>query len=58
MAQSDFAKRGIDVSNVSLNLANMMKAKDESVKMLTTGIAGLFKKYKVSSLVSIITVDV
>ncbi len=52
MAQSDFANRGIDVSNVSLNLPNMMKAKADSVKALTTGIAGLFKKNKVSTLSS------
>ncbi len=47
MAQTDFAKRGIDVSGVSLNLGNMMKQKDDSVKALTTGIAQLFKKNKV-----------
>ena len=48
MAKDDFAKRGIDVSSVSLNLANMMKQKSDSVKALTGGIAMLFKKNKVS----------
>ena len=47
MAQSDFAKRGIDVSAVTLNLPNMMKQKEDSVKALTGGIALLFKKNKV-----------
>ncbi len=50
MAQTDFANRGIDVSGVSLNLDNMMKAKADSVKQLTTGIDGLFKKNKVHHL--------
>ena len=35
---------GIDVSSASLNLANMHKRKDKVVKMLTGGVAGLFKK--------------
>ena len=35
---------GIDVSGASLNLANMHKRKDKVVKMLTGGVAGLFKK--------------
>ena len=50
MAQTDFANRGIDVSDVTLNLDNMMKAKADSVKQLTTGIDGLFKKNKVRPL--------
>jgi len=40
----DTKNRGIDVSDVKLNLANMMKAKDTSVKGLTSGIEFLFKK--------------
>ena len=47
MALSDFAKRGIDCSGVSLNLPNMMKQKEDAVKQLTSGIAQLFKKNKV-----------
>ncbi|KZP26741.1 dihydrolipoyl dehydrogenase [Athelia psychrophila] len=43
----DLEKRGIDVSGVSLNLAQMLKAKDTSVAGLTQGIESLFKKNKV-----------
>lgn len=42
--QGALAEHGIDVSSASLNLANMHKRKDKVVKMLTTGVAGLFKK--------------
>ena len=47
MAQVDFAKRGIDVGSVSLNLPNMMKQKEDAVKQLTSGIGMLFKKNNV-----------
>lgn len=47
MAKHDFASRGIKVDNVELDLASMMKAKATSVRQLTSGIAGLFKKNKV-----------
>ncbi|CAG8498735.1 19087_t:CDS:10 [Rhizophagus irregularis] len=40
--------RGIDVSDVKLNLAAMMKAKEKAVTGLTRGIEGLFKKNKVT----------
>lgn len=50
MAQHDFASRGIKVSDVSLDLEALMKAKSTSVKQLTGGIAGLFKKNKVGKL--------
>lgn len=43
----DTKKRGIEVGDVKLNLAQMMKAKDESVNGLTKGIEFLFKKNKV-----------
>ncbi|KIM23875.1 hypothetical protein M408DRAFT_27473, partial [Serendipita vermifera MAFF 305830] len=43
----DIKSRGIDVDGVSLNLPNMLKAKDTSVTGLTKGVEGLFKKYKV-----------
>ena len=43
----DTKKRGIEVGDVKLNLAQMMKAKDESVGGLTKGIEFLFKKNKV-----------
>ena len=38
---------GPSVSGVELNLGNMMKAKDDSVGQLTTGVAALFKMNKV-----------
>ncbi|KAJ1930087.1 dihydrolipoamide dehydrogenase precursor [Tieghemiomyces parasiticus] len=43
-AQHDFKKRGIDVSDVKLNLGQMMKMKEEAVGGLTKGIEFLFKK--------------
>ena len=42
--QHDTKNRGSDVGEVKLNLANMMKAKDTSVKGLTQGVEYLFKK--------------
>ena len=48
MAQVDFAKRGIDIGSLSLNLPNMMKQKEEEVKQLTSGIGMLFNKNKVA----------
>ncbi|GAB7360896.1 hypothetical protein MBLNU230_g0882t1 [Neophaeotheca triangularis] len=43
----DTKNRGIDVGDVKLNLAQMMKAKDTSVSGLTKGIEFLFKKNNV-----------
>ena len=43
----DTANRGIEVSDVKLNLAKMMQAKDTSVNGLTKGIEFLFKKNNV-----------
>ncbi|KAH8831415.1 dihydrolipoamide dehydrogenase [Flagelloscypha sp. PMI_526] len=43
----DLEKRGIDVESVSLNLPNMLKAKDQAVDGLTKGIEFLFKQAKV-----------
>lgn len=44
----DTKSRGIDVNDVKLNLPNMLKAKNNSVKQLTGGIETyLFKKYGV-----------
>jgi dihydrolipoamide dehydrogenase len=40
----DTKNRGIEVNDVKLNLATMLKAKDTSVKSLTSGIEFLFKK--------------
>merc|ERR1711971_1125219 len=46
-AKHDFAKRGILVDNVQLDLKRLMSLKSESVSGLTKGIEGLFKKNKV-----------
>ena len=42
------AKYGIEVSNVKMDVTKMMAQKDKSVKQLTGGIEGLFKKNKVT----------
>ncbi|PIL25086.1 hypothetical protein GSI_12975 [Ganoderma sinense ZZ0214-1] len=43
----DLKRRGIDVSDVSLNLPVMLKAKEDAVTSLTKGIEMLFKQNKV-----------
>ncbi|XP_005910979.2 dihydrolipoyl dehydrogenase, mitochondrial [Bos mutus] len=43
----DFASRGIEMSEVRLNLEKMMEQKSNAVKALTGGIAHLFKQNKV-----------
>lgn len=43
----DTKKRGIEVGDVKLNLAQMMAAKNTSVDALTKGVEFLFKKNKV-----------
>ncbi|KAI0711875.1 dihydrolipoyl dehydrogenase [Fomitopsis betulina] len=45
--QHDIAHRGIDASNVKLNLPVMLKAKEDAVSSLTKGIETLFKMNKV-----------
>ncbi|KAF1357130.1 dihydrolipoamide dehydrogenase [Delphinella strobiligena] len=45
--QHDTKNRGIEVGDVKLNLAQMMKAKETSVSSLTKGIEFLFKKNNV-----------
>lgn len=51
MAKSgDLAKRGIEVSDVNLNLETMMGEKSKAVGQLTGGIAMLFKGNKVGHL--------
>jgi dihydrolipoamide dehydrogenase len=50
-AKVNFAKYGIDIKgDISVNLPNMMAQKAKSVKGLTGGIEGLFKKNKVDYL--------
>src|SRR5688572_3309102 len=42
------ARHGIDIGDVTLDLKTMLSRKDSVVKSLTQGVAGLFKKYKVT----------
>lgn len=44
---NDFASRGIEFSNLNLNLVQLMSQKSAAVKALTGGIAHLFKQNKV-----------
>ena len=48
--QNQFNEQGIEVSNVKLNVAKMMKNKEKSVQTLTKGVEFLFKKNKVTYL--------
>jgi dihydrolipoamide dehydrogenase len=48
--QKEFDKLGIEVSDIKLNLSQMMKNKNESVSTLTKGVEFLFKKNKVKHL--------
>jgi dihydrolipoamide dehydrogenase len=47
-AQHEMAQHGVQIQGVQLDLAKMLKRKDEVVRMLTGGIAGLFKKHKIT----------
>ncbi|MBI3783906.1 MAG: dihydrolipoyl dehydrogenase [Deltaproteobacteria bacterium] len=46
-ARHDLAAHGVKVGSVELDLPTMLSRKDRVVKVLTQGIAGLFKKHKV-----------
>ena len=46
--KESFQDHGINVSGVELDLDTMLKRKDDVVKSLTNGVAGLFKKNKVT----------
>ena len=48
MAQHHLSEYGIGVDGVKLDLATMMKRKDSVVAGLTNGIAGLFRKNKIT----------
>ena len=48
-ARDHLAEHGIKASGVELDLAAMLRRKDKIVSQLTGGIAGLFKKRKVTS---------
>jgi dihydrolipoamide dehydrogenase len=47
-AQSNLSQYGVKLSGVELDLPTMMKRKKKVIKALTLGIAGLFKKNKVT----------
>lgn len=47
-AKSKFAAHGLKFSGLELDLAAMLKRKDQVVSMLTKGIDGLFKKNKIT----------
>jgi dihydrolipoamide dehydrogenase len=47
-AISGLAQHGIKVGDVGLDLAAMLKRKDSTVDALTRGVAGLFKKHKIT----------
>jgi dihydrolipoamide dehydrogenase len=44
MAKGQFARHGIQLPSVGLDLAKLLERKDGIVKSLVTGVAGLFKK--------------
>jgi len=47
IANHKFAKHGIEVSGIKINIPQMITRKNEIVKQLTQGIAGLLKKNKI-----------
>jgi dihydrolipoamide dehydrogenase len=47
LAQHKFQKHGIELSGLKMNVPQMIARKDEVVKQLTQGVAGLFKKNKI-----------
>lgn len=49
-ASHDFAKYGIEVKGLKVNLGEMLSYKDKVVTDLTKGIDGLFRKNKVTRL--------
>src|SRR5437016_11360655 len=46
-ARTSFARHGINISAPQLDLAAMLRRKDQVVSMLTKGVEGLFKKNKI-----------
>lgn len=48
LARSRFARHGIEVGDVRLDLAKMLARKDQVVKGLTDGVAFLFKKHRIA----------
>lgn len=48
-AQHQLANHGVDIQGIQLNLAQMLARKDQVVKTLTQGVAGLLKKNKITA---------
>jgi dihydrolipoamide dehydrogenase len=51
LAQTRFSHHGIQVTKLGLDLAQMLKRKDQVVKSLTDGVAFLFKKNRITPFV-------
>ncbi len=49
LAQAKFSRHGIKVGKLDIDVPAMLARKDEVVKGLTTGVAGLFKKNKIEA---------
>ena len=49
-ANHDFKNHGIEVKGLKVDLGAMVERKDQVVKKLTQGVAGLFKKNKITRL--------
>jgi dihydrolipoamide dehydrogenase len=47
-ARTRLAAHGVSVGEISLDLSTMMRRKDQVVQGLTTGVAGLFKKNRIT----------
>src|SRR5207253_1039992 len=47
-AKNDYARHGVRIERVDLDLETMLKRKDDVVRGLTGGVDGLFKKNKVT----------
>jgi dihydrolipoamide dehydrogenase len=56
-ASHDFAKYGIEVKGLKVNLGEMLSYKDKVVTDLTKGIEGLFRKNKVTRLTGHATIE-
>lgn len=50
VASHEFSEHGIELQNLKMNISQMMKRKEKVVSSLTSGIAGLFKKNKITQI--------
>src|SRR5262245_12506382 len=51
LAQARFGRHGIQIGKLGLDLGQMLRRKDAVVKGLTDGVAFLFKKHRITSVV-------